>query len=581
MDRSGIADILDEMGTLLELKGANPFKSRAFHNASRTVSSVPEDVIALAKSDRLTTIKGIGEGIAKVITELVEHGRSKEHEELKKGIPPGLFDMMKIQGLGPKKVAFLFRQKKITSIEKLEKAAKAGELAGLEGFGSKTEQNILLGIEQLRKHSSRFHISTAEKAALEILDAVKSHPGIMRCELAGSLRRRKETIGDIDIVASARKNAVPAIMKMFTGHPSVTRVTGEGETKSSVVLSSGINCDLRIVTDAEFPFAMNYFTGSKEHNVRIRSLAREKGWSLNEYGFSAVEEEGKRGTSKRAVKCRDEADIYTAVGLPYIAPELREDAGEIERAKEGRLPELVEEGDIRGTFHCHTTYSDGRNTLKEMAEAAIALGWEYLGIADHSQVATYANGLTEERVRRQHEEIDALNATFKKFRLFKGSEVDILPDGRMDFSDAVLSRFDFVVASVHSQFKMTEADMTKRILKAVKNKHVTMLGHLTGRLLLEREGYPVNQSEIIQAAADYGKVIEINAHPMRLDLDWRWVRLAVEKKVMISINPDSHTATGLTDVRYGVGVARKGWCGKKDVLNTRNAKDVSKFLKNE
>lgn len=576
MNKSQIADILDEVGTLLELKGENPFKSRAFHNAARLLGGITEDIAVLVSSGELRKIKGIGESTAKIISDLVTTGSSPDHQSLRKSFPPGIFDMMKIQGLGPKKVSFLHAKMNISSIDALEKAAKEGKLAALEGFGQKTEENILLGIAQFRTHASKFHINIAEHAAQRLVDVLKKDPGIIRLEIAGSVRRRKETIGDIDIVVSAKSADTQRIMALFTKHPSVERVTGEGETKSSVVLDSGINCDLRIVSDKEFPFALNYFTGSKDHNVRIRSLAREKGWSLNEYGFTVIEGAKKGKPLPRSVNT--EQDIYAAVGLSYVEPELREDLGEIEAAGKDMLPDLVTMKDIRGTFHCHTNYSDGQNTLSEMAAAAQALGWEYLGIADHSKVAAYANGLNEARVRKQHKEIDALNASFKGFRLFKGTEVDILPTGELDFSDSVLATFDYVVASVHSSFKMSEADMTKRIMKALKNKHVTMLGHLTGRLLLERDGYPLNQTEIINAAADLGKIIEINAHPMRLDLDWRMVRYAVQKGVLIAVNPDAHVVSGLQDVKYGVGIARKGWCRKKDILNTKSLKNVESYL---
>ncbi|MFA5833093.1 MAG: DNA polymerase/3'-5' exonuclease PolX [Bacteroidota bacterium] len=579
MDKTQIADILDEVGTLLELKGENPFKSRAFHNAARVLGGVTDDLKGLVESGGIRKIKGIGESTGKVISDLVTTGKSPDHESLKKYFPPGIFDMMKIQGMGPKKVAFLYKNLKISSIEGLEKAAKAGKLEKLEGFGKKTEENILLGIEQVRKHSSKFHINVAENAAQSIFSAITSHKGIIRAEIAGSLRRKKETIGDIDIVVSAKKNDVSAIMKLFTSHKSVERITGDGETKSSVVLDAGINCDLRVVADAEFPFALNYFTGSKEHNIRVRALARENGWTLNEYGFAIIDSSEKGRKSKKVVTCKTEEDIYKAVGLDYVEPELREDLGEIEAAQSGKLPKLVTYNDIRGTFHCHTNYSDGHNTLSEMAAGAQKLGWEYLGIADHSKVAAYANGLTEDRVKKQHKEIDSLNQKFKGFRLFKGSEVDILTNGDLDFNDKTLATFDYVVASVHSNFKLNEADMTKRILKALKNKHVTILGHLTGRLLLERDGYPLNQTEIINVAADLGKVIEINAHPMRLDLDWRMVKYAISKGVTIAINPDSHVVTGLTDVRFGVGIARKGWCEKKNILNTRTTKQIEEYLK--
>lgn len=578
MDKIKVAEILDEIGTLLELKGDNPFKCRALHNASRALAGVTDDLERLVETGEIRKIKGIGESIAANIAELVKTGKLTVYEDLKSSFPPGLFDILKLQGVGPKKVKFLYENLNISSLDELEKACKDGKLENLEGFGKKTEENILASIEAARKYSSKFLINVAQNSADEIFQIILKHKNVIRAEIAGSLRRKKEVIGDIDIVVSAKKKDVKDIMKIFVHHPSVERVTGEGETKSSVVLRSGINCDLRIVDDAEFPFALNYFTGSKEHNVRMRSLARSYGLSLNEYGFSKIDSEEKRGRAKQIVKCKTEKDIYNALGLQYVEPELREDFGEIEAAQERKLPKLISYNEICGTFHCHTNYSDGANTLSEMSLAAQKLGWDYLGIADHSKIVAYANGLSEARVKLQHKEIDSLNEKFKDFRIFKGTEVDILPNGDLDFSDNVLAGFDYVVASVHSSFKMTEAEMTKRILKALKNKHVTMLGHLTGRLLLQRDGYPLNQTTIINAAADLGKVIEINAHPSRLDLDWRQVKYAVSKGVMIAINPDAHTVNGLADVRYGVNIARKGCCEKKDILNAMRRKEIEKYL---
>ncbi len=578
MDKNRVAEILDEIGTLLELKGENPFKCRAYHNASRTIAGLTVDIRTLVESGEIRNIKGIGEAIAERIKELVLTEKSEYYDELKSSLPEGLMKMLSIQGVGPKKVKLLYEKLKIKSVEELEKACKAGKLGNLEGFGKKTEENILAGIEALRKRSTKSLYSTAELSARRMFDVVAKQPGIIRAEIAGSLRRRKETIGDIDIVVSARRTAVKAIMKSFTTHGDVERITGEGETKSSVVLKSGINCDLRVVDDSEFPFALNYFTGSKEHNVRMRSRAKEYGLSLNEYGFSKLDATEKRGKAKKVVACKTEDDIYGALDLAYVPPELREDTGEIEAAEKNSLPNLVEEKDICGTFHCHTNYSDGSNTLLEMAEAAKKLGWQYLGIADHSKVAAYANGLSEERVKKQHKEIDGLNQKWGNFRIYKGTEVDILSNGDLDFNDKTLALFDYVVASVHSSFKMSEAEMTKRIIKALKNKYVTMLGHPTGRLLLQRDNYPIDMIAVINAAADYGKIIEINAHPMRLDLDWRLCSYAKKKNVKISINPDAHVTDGLADVHYGVGIARKGWLENKDVINTLNLKQMNKFL---
>ena len=578
MDKKSIVSILDEMGTLLELQGANPFKSRAFHNASRALEGVTDDLQEVVASEKLTEVKGIGTSIAAIIADLVVKGKSKEYTDLRKGFPDGVLEMLRIQGLGPKKVRILFEKEKIRSLDQLEKAAQADRLASLEGFGKKSQENILAGIQALRSRSDKHLFSTAQESALPVYDLMMKQKGVIRGEIAGSLRRRKEVIGDIDIVLSARDADRKRLMRAFVAHPDVTAVVAQGETKSSVTLASGINCDLRIVNDAEFPFALNYFTGSKEHNVELRARAKKFGLSLNEYGFSHLGEEEKRGKGKKVVRCDDEEGIYRALDLDYVSPELRENRGEIEAAIAHRLPPLLEEADIRGTFHCHTTYSDGVNTLEQMAAGAKDLGWEYLGIADHSKAAAYAGGLTREKLSAQFREIDSLNGRLKGFRLLKGTECDILPDGTLDWNDGILATFEYVVVSVHSNFKMSEPEMTKRIIRALKNPHVTMLGHPTGRLLLARDPYPVNMTDVINAAADYGRTIEINAHPSRLDLDWRLCSYAREKGVMIAINPDAHSVEGLNDVRYGVGIARKGWLGKKDVLNARPLGGVLQYL---
>ncbi len=579
MDKKEVAEILEEIGTLLELKGENPFKCRAYHNASRVIGALTRDLSTLIESGELRDVKGIGEGLGEKITELVQTGKLEYYERLKKSLPQGLVEMLGIQGLGPKRIKILYEKLKIKTVDQLKESAEKHRLEKLKGFGEKIEENILRGIELLRRNVAKHLYNRASEAADRVFQAVRKHKAVMRAEVAGSLRRRKEIIGDIDILVSAKKSDARELMEVFTKHPDVEEIIAHGETKSSVVLKSNINCDLRVVNDEEFPFALAYFTGSKEHNIEMRSLAKKFGWSLNEYGFSELGSEEKRGKAKRVVKCKDEADIFEALELAYTPPELRENMGEFEAAKKRTLPQLLGEEEIRGTFHCHTTYSDGANTLEEMAEAAQALGWEYLGIADHSKIAAYAGGLSEEKVRHQHKEIDKLNAALKNFRLFKGTEVDILPDGSLDWSDKVLASFEYVVGSVHSKFKMTEEEMTRRIIKAVKNKYVTMLGHPTGRLLLEREPYPINMIDVINAAADYGKVIEINAHPLRLDLDWRLCKYAKDKGVKISINPDAHNADGLNDVRYGVGIARKGWLEKKDVVNAWGLKEVLKFLR--
>lgn len=570
ISNADIAEVLEEIGTLLELKGENVFKSRAFHAAARTLGSSTADLRRHADENSLTSIQGIGKGIADIITDLVRNGTSSVHRELRKSVPPGVLDMLKVPGLGPKRVRQLYESVGIKSTAELRDAAEQHRLAGIPGFGEKTEQNILSSLDRLEKYADRFLISSAAPVAGALLSLLKEIPGVRRAEIAGSLRRRKEIIGDIDILISCAPSAASAVMKRFTEAPGVDRIVAHGKTKSSVLLAGGIPCDLRIVRDSEFPFALAYFTGSKEHNVAVRSRAKDFGWSLNEYAFTPA---GK-GKRKAPPRCREEGDIYRALGLSEIPPELREQTGELEAAERGSLPRLIQEADLRGTFHCHTTASDGRDTLEAMAEAARQLGWDYLGIADHSKVAAYANGLTPDRVKLQHREIDILNARSRGFRIFKGTEADILSDGTLDWSESMLERFEYVVASIHSKFTMSEQEATRRIIRAIKNRHVTMLGHPTGRLLLQRDGYPVNMKEIIDAAADFGTMIEINADPHRLDLDWRWCRYAAEKGVLLSINPDAHSTAGLKNVSYGIGVARKGWLEAGHVFNTHSLKAV-------
>jgi DNA polymerase (family 10) len=574
MNKQEIADILEEMGTLLELQGANPFKSRAFHNASRAIEGVEGDIVETVASGGLRKVKGVGESIAKIITDLVTSGKSVEHDELRASVPAGVLQMLKIQGMGPKKAKVLFEKLHISGLDELEAAARAGRLASLEGFGKKTEENILKGIEAVRSHADKSLYPAAADAARVLLIALRKDPGVIRSEVAGSLRRRKEVVGDVDLLVSAPDRDRSRLMGLFTTHHDVQSIIGSGETKSSVVLKNGIHCDLRIVRDEEFPFALNYFTGSKEHNVEMRSRARRKGWSLNEYALSKLEKGEFAGKPPRIPSIKDEAGIYKALALDFVPPELRENTGEFEAAEKEELPRLVSETDIRGTFHCHSTYSDGLNTIEQMAEGARKLGWVYLGIADHSKAAAYAGGLSVSDVKKQIKDIDALNARAENFRILKGTECDIMADGSLDFPDSVLALFDYVVISVHSNFAMSEEDMTRRIIKALKNKYVTMLGHPTGRLLLSRDGYPVNMAKVIDAAAEYGKFIEINAHPMRLDLDWRLCRYARNKGVRIAVNPDAHRVEGLRDVAYGVGIARKGWLRKQDVVNTGTIDDV-------
>ncbi|HXV13172.1 MAG TPA: PHP domain-containing protein, partial [Candidatus Krumholzibacteria bacterium] len=442
-------------------------------------------------------------------------------------------------------------------------AGRDGKLAVLPGFGEKTQLNILNAVARYRKYAQRFLFSVAEDEANGILEAVRRVKGVERTLIGGSLRRHRETIGDIDILATA-EDADP-VMEVFTTLANVATVIAKGPTKSSVIMKSGIHVDLRVVKDDEFSAASHYFTGNKEHNTEVRARAKKLGFKLNEYGLFEGE---------HAVKIMDEEALFAKLGMDFIPPELRENAGEIEAAEEHTLPKLIEVGDIRGTFHCHTTYSDGRSTLREMAEAAKAMGLEYLGIADHSQTAVYAGGMDKAKVKKQKREIEKLNEELAPFVLFAGIESDILAEGQLDYDDETLSLFDHVVASVHGQFTGTEAQMTKRIVTAVSNPLTTMLGHPTGRLLLSRDGYPLNLTAVFEACAAHKVMIEINAHPYRLDLDWRHLRTAKDMGVHFVINPDAHHTSEIGYFRYGVGVARKGWLTKGDVFNTRNAAEV-------
>ncbi len=569
MDKQKVSEILEEMAVLLELKDENPFKIRAFQNGARAVEGLEEDLEKLIQENKLTSVKGIGEHLAKTITELFETERSTEYNKLKKEFPEGVLAMLSIQGLGPKKVKVLYKKLHLKSIPDLEKACHDHKLLKVEGFGEKTEENILKGIEHLKKNIGKHLFPKAQEEAQKLINYLSSSSKITHIAIAGSLRRCKDSIKDIDIVVSS--DHPETVMKIFTAYPFTDRILAQGDTKSSLILQSGINVDLRVVTDAEYPFALLYFTGSKEHNTALRGLAKDKELKLNEYGLFK---------GAKSMLCKTEADIFKALGLAYIEPELRENSGEIEAAHEKKLPtDLVELKDLKGAFHNHTTESDGINTLEQMVEKAMSLGLDYLGISDHSQAAYYANGLKPDRVKKQWKAIDDLNRKLKNFRILKGTEVDILPDGSLDFPDSLLAEFDFVIASVHSKFKMAEKEMTQRIVKALKNKYVTMIGQPTGRLLLEREAYPVNLLEVVNVASDYGKAMELNSHPSRLDIDWKICKYAKSKGVPVSINPDAHKTSGIEVIRFGVGIARKGWLTPKDVLNTRPLKEIEKFLK--
>ncbi len=568
METSRIARILDEMGTLLEVRGENAFRCRAYHNASQALKGLPSDLSEMIAAGSLAEVPGIGETMLARIIQLATTGHLPAFDELRKSTPPGLVALLRVPGLGTKKIKLLHDELKVESLADLRAAGESGRIAALKGFGAKTQAKILEGIDFLESVGDRILQSTARRLIAPIYEAVRHQPGVIRSAICGSLRRRAETIGDLDILFSS---ADPApVLDRFVALPDVARVLAHGPTKASVRLAEGVQCDLRGVSDEQFPFALHYFTGSKPHNIAMRKRAIDRGMKLSEYGL-----EGPDGP----VACRSEAELFAALGLAEIPPELREDVGEFDLAGRGPLPRLVDRPDLTGTFHCHTDWSDGGATLAEMAEAARAAGLSYLGIADHSRAAAYAGGLSIERVRRQWDEIDALNARLAPgFRVFKGTECDILADGSLDFPDDVLAGFDYVVASVHSGFGMDRDAMTARIVRAVRNPRVTMLGHPTGRLLLARDGYAVDLDAVIEAAAGSGTMIEINANPHRLDLDSTHCRKAHARGIAIAINPDAHGTGGFADLDYGIGVARRAGLAPADVFNAAGPVEVVEAL---
>jgi DNA polymerase (family 10) len=576
MDKEQVAEILAEIGALLELKGENPFKTRAYANAARTIESLSEPLTKIVAENRLGEIKGVGEALTKKITELVTTGKSKYYDELKASIPPGLIEMLEIPGLGPKKIQALNQKLGVDSVEKLEAACQAGKVAELDGFGDKTQSNLLDGIERRRTYASKHLLSVALCAAEPLLDGLRGHPDVTRCGAAGSLRRVKEVIGDIDLLASSKKPA--EVIEGFVTQPGIIKVTAKGETKASVILDGGIQCDLRVVSDKEFPFALAYFTGSKEHNIVMRQRAIQRGLRLNEYGLFKSKEETR--DPKLLVPCRDETEIFAKLDLPFVPPELREDHGEFAAGEKNDLRRLIEWTDLKGALHNHSTWSDGHNRLEEIAEYMEELGLAYWAITDHSKSSFQANGLDAKRVRGQIKEIKKINGRLAErdsdFCLLTGIEVDILRD-RLDFNDELLAELDVVVASLHVPAS-GEAENTKRLIRAAENKFVHIIGHLTGRLLLEREPYPVNVPAVIDACAETGTWIELNCNPHRFDLDWRLWPYAKSKGVKCVINPDAHRNEHAGFLRLGAGIARKGWLEQTDVVNTLTLKSLRKKL---
>ena len=569
MTKDQVAASLREIGTILELNGENPFKCRAYLNAARTLETSPTDLTELVRTDRLGELPGIGDALREKITTLVNTGKLPYLEELRTTIPSGLLSLLDLPGLGPKKLRILRDQLKIESIEALTKACQDGRLASLDGFGEKTATNLLDSIQRRATYSKLHRLGTALPAAQSLLNHLRECPSVSQAEIAGSLRRGKEIVKDLDLIASSNKPK--EVMKAFISAPNVEKVIAHGETKSSVILIGGIPCDLRVVPPEVWPTALAHFTGSKEHNIALRQRAIDRGLHLSEWGLL-------KGKSKTPLKLKDEKDLHKALGLAFIPPELREDSGEIAAAEKDELPDLLTRDQIRGCLHNHTLASDGQDTLAAMAQAAAELGLEWLGIADHSKSSFQANGLDVKRLEKQIEEIQSLNSKKPKCTLLSGTECDILKGGKLDFPDSLLKELDYVVASVHSGFTSDEKEMTDRILRAIENPHVTCLGHLTGRLLLEREAYPVNIPKILDAAAANGTWIELNANPWRLDLDWRWWHKARDLGILCCINPDAHKTSHLRFLDFGVTLARKGWLRAQDVVNTRTLAQLRKLL---
>jgi DNA polymerase (family X) len=568
MDKTTIADVLEKIATLLELKGENPFKIRAYTNAARSLETYGGNISDLRDEETLDKIPGIGKAIAAKIKELMETGSLRYFEDLRSEFPAEILELFSLPGLGAKKIKALNEQLGVSSIAQLQAACESGRVAELPGFGKTTQEKLCRAIAERAKHTGSFQLGAIAAEAETLQDDLRAHPDALHVCIAGSYRRKNEIVRDLDFIVAT--SAPAEITAIFVKHPLVESVIAQGPTKSNVRLRSGIQCDLRVVSGTEYPFALNYFTGSKEHNIVLRSRALQRGWTLNEYRIAPAPPEAALNSKKVTAKIpavREETELYRALDLDYIPPELRENCGEFEAAAAGTLPRLVESENLRGTFHCHTTASDGHNSLEEMAAAAQALGLQYLGIADHSRSSIQARGLDAARLRTQIASVRKLNREFENFRLFSGVECDILRDGALDFDDDVLAELDYVVASVHSAFTLSEADMTRRIIRAMSNPFVTMLAHPSGRLLLKRDPYAVDIPAIIDAAAETGTWIEINAAPKRLDLDWRWWPLAKEKGVKCVINPDAHRTERLQELWFGIGVARKGWLTKADVMN--------------
>jgi len=605
--KSQIVTVLEQVGVLLELDGANQFRVIAYQNASRALASLEEDLLTVVREERITDVKGIGKGLGGLISEAVLEGSWGELLSLYERIPPGLMEIVGIPGLGPKRARTLYEEIGVDSVESLKAACEMGHIAPLSGFGEKSQQKYLEGIELLRRYQGRSRMDVGLLYGQALEERVSTIPGVIRAELAGSARRRRETIGDLDIVVGAESGDHDSVIEAILAFPGIAEVKGHGESKVSLILEADmlggdggrgsdatIDAQIRIVAPATFPFTLAYFTGSKEHNIRMRQTAIDRGLRLNEFGLFPGEAAGDAiglEAAKHTLECVDEADIYRHLGMSWVPPEMREDMGEMEAAAEGGtgLPTLIEPSDIKGALHNHTVASDGTATLEEMAHAAMELGWEYLGIADHSEVLNIGGrqiGVSAADVPGQAESIRALNEQWRDsntdFRLLHGSECDILVDGSLDYPEEVRNSLSHVVGSVHALGSWRGRDEianTEALIRAVEDPTFTILGHPTGRILQGREGFPVDMHAVLRRMGELNsegelKAVEINASPYRLDLDWRLCKYAKEQGVPICINPDAHDTDGLRNFWFGVQVARKGWLGAADVLNTRSGADI-------
>lgn len=564
-----IGKVFDEIADLLEIAGENPFRIRAYRNAARLIEGLGASVSEMiAKDEDLTELPGIGKDLAGKIKEIVATGSCEALDKLRQKLPATLTTLLKIPGLGPKRVQTIYRTLDIGTPEQLYTAAHEGKIRELPGFGEKIEASVLQAMEAHVEKKMRFKLATSAQYAEPLKAYLEQVPGVSQVAIAGSYRRAKDTVGDIDIVVTAKRGS--PIMERFTGYDDVEQILSQGATRSTVKLKCGLQVDVRVVPQVSFGAALHYFTGSKAHNIAIRRLGQQRRLKINEYGVF-------KGTKR--VAGTTEESVYRAVDLPFIAPELRENRGEIEAARAGKLPALIDVADIKGDLHVHTNATDGHNTLKEMVEAAQARGYGYIAITDHSRRVTVANGLDPQRLRKQMDEIDRLNQTLKGITVLKGIEVDILEDGTLDLPDPVLAGLDIVVGAVHSKFDLSKAKQTERILRAMDNRYVTVLAHPTGRLIQEREPYDVDMLRIVRKAKERGCFLELNAQPKRLDLMDVYCQMARDEGVLIALNTDAHSTRDYDNLKYGIGQARRGWLEPKDVLNTRPLGALRALLK--